>query len=90
MELAFHKRLTFNYAGRDYRLTDVYGHVVNEIIASFVVTRFIGYLRAQPHQCGHYEQERVETEYDGTIGRKVTLPSKGDLGIGKLAFKLGR
>ncbi len=28
-----HKRLTFNYAGRDYRLTDVYGRVVKEIIA---------------------------------------------------------
>ncbi|NQV26554.1 MAG: DUF1501 domain-containing protein [Rhodopirellula sp.] len=28
-----HKRLTFNYAGRDFRLTDVYGEVVNEIIA---------------------------------------------------------
>lgn len=28
-----HKRLTFNYAGRDYRLTDVYGRVVSEIVA---------------------------------------------------------
>ena len=27
-----HKRLTFNYAGRDFRLTDVYGRVVNELI----------------------------------------------------------
>lgn len=27
-----HKRLTFNYAGRDYRLTDVYGNVVHEIV----------------------------------------------------------
>jgi hypothetical protein len=27
-----HERLTFNYAGRDFRLTDVYGNVVNEII----------------------------------------------------------
>ena len=27
-----HKRLTFNYAGRDFRLTDVYGRVVSEII----------------------------------------------------------
>jgi len=28
-----HKRLTFNYAGRDFRLTDVYGRVVNEILS---------------------------------------------------------
>ncbi|MDE0863612.1 MAG: DUF1501 domain-containing protein [Rubripirellula sp.] len=28
-----HKKLTFNYAGRDFRLTDVYGNVVNDIIA---------------------------------------------------------
>ena len=28
-----HKKLTFNYAGRDFRLTDVYGNVVKEIIA---------------------------------------------------------
>lgn len=28
-----HKRLTFNYAGRDFRLTDVYGDVVHEILA---------------------------------------------------------
>jgi uncharacterized protein (DUF1501 family) len=28
-----HKRLTFNHAGRDYRLTDVYGKVVTEIVA---------------------------------------------------------
>ena len=28
-----HERLTFNYAGRDFRLTDVYGNVVKEIIA---------------------------------------------------------
>ncbi len=28
-----HQRLTYQYAGRDFRLTDVYGHVVNEIIA---------------------------------------------------------
>ena len=28
-----HKRLTFNYAGRDFRLTDVYGDVVTDIIA---------------------------------------------------------
>jgi hypothetical protein len=28
-----HKRLTFNYAGRDFRLTDVYGSVVQDIIA---------------------------------------------------------
>ena len=28
-----HERLTFRHAGRDYRLTDVYGRVVSEIIA---------------------------------------------------------
>lgn len=28
-----HEKLTFHYSGRDYRLTDVYGRVVNEIIA---------------------------------------------------------
>ncbi|QDV65647.1 hypothetical protein Mal65_48200 [Crateriforma conspicua] len=28
-----HKQLTFNYAGRDFRLTDVHGNVVNEVIA---------------------------------------------------------
>lgn len=28
-----HKKLTFNYAGRDFRLTDVYGNVVRDIIA---------------------------------------------------------
>jgi len=28
-----HKRLTFNYAGRDFRLTDVYGEVVKKIMA---------------------------------------------------------
>ena len=28
-----HERLTFNYAGRDFRLTDVYGDVVHEIIS---------------------------------------------------------
>ncbi|MGV3484126.1 MAG: DUF1501 domain-containing protein [Planctomycetaceae bacterium] len=28
-----HTRLTFNYAGRDFRLTDVYGRVVDEIIS---------------------------------------------------------
>jgi len=28
-----HKRLTYRYAGRDYRLTDVSGRVVNEILA---------------------------------------------------------
>ena len=28
-----HKRLTYRYAGRDFRLTDVYGEVVSEIIA---------------------------------------------------------
>ena len=28
-----HKRLTYRYAGRDFRLTDVAGNVVHEIIA---------------------------------------------------------
>ncbi|MBM3824625.1 MAG: DUF1501 domain-containing protein [Verrucomicrobia bacterium] len=27
-----HERLTFRHGGRDYRLTDVYGHVVNKIL----------------------------------------------------------
>jgi uncharacterized protein (DUF1501 family) len=26
-----HKKLTYRYAGRDFRLTDVYGRVVNEV-----------------------------------------------------------
>lgn len=28
-----HKQLTFHFSGRDMRLTDVYGEVVDEIIA---------------------------------------------------------
>jgi hypothetical protein len=28
-----HEKLTYRYAGRDYRLTDVHGHVVREILA---------------------------------------------------------
>ena len=28
-----HEKFTFRYAGRDFRLTDVHGHVVNEILA---------------------------------------------------------
>ena len=28
-----HERLTYRYGGRDYRLTDVHGHVVKEILA---------------------------------------------------------
>jgi uncharacterized protein (DUF1501 family) len=28
-----HEQLTFRHAGRDYRLTDVYGNVVRDIIA---------------------------------------------------------
>jgi hypothetical protein len=28
-----HERLTYRYAGRDFRLTDVYGRVVTEVIA---------------------------------------------------------
>ena len=27
-----HERLTYRHAGRDYRLTDVHGRVVNEIV----------------------------------------------------------
>jgi hypothetical protein len=28
-----HERLTFRYSGRDFRLTDVHGHVVKGILA---------------------------------------------------------
>ena len=28
-----HEKLTYRYAGRDFRLTDVYGHVVKEVLA---------------------------------------------------------
>ncbi|MEI6431629.1 MAG: DUF1501 domain-containing protein, partial [bacterium] len=28
-----HKRLTYRYAGRDFRLTDVYGEVADKVIA---------------------------------------------------------
>jgi hypothetical protein len=28
-----HERLTFRYQGRDYRLTDVHGHVVRGLLA---------------------------------------------------------
>jgi hypothetical protein len=28
-----HEKLTYRYAGRDFRLTDVYGEVVKEILA---------------------------------------------------------
>jgi hypothetical protein len=28
-----HERLTFRYAGRDFRLTDVAGHVAKDILA---------------------------------------------------------
>ena len=28
-----HERLTYRHAGRDFRLTDVHGHVVKEILA---------------------------------------------------------
>jgi hypothetical protein len=28
-----HERLTYRYSGRDYRLTDVHGQVVHEIIS---------------------------------------------------------
>jgi hypothetical protein len=28
-----HEKLTYRYAGRNFRLTDVHGHVVKEILA---------------------------------------------------------
>ena len=28
-----HEKLTYRYAGRDFRLTDVYGEVVSDILA---------------------------------------------------------
>jgi hypothetical protein len=28
-----HERLTFRYAGRDFRLTDVHGNVIHDLIA---------------------------------------------------------
>jgi hypothetical protein len=28
-----HERLTFRHAGRDFRLTDVHGHVVHDVLA---------------------------------------------------------
>ncbi len=28
-----HKQLTYRYSGRDFRLTDVYGRVIDDIIA---------------------------------------------------------
>ena len=28
-----HKRLTYRYSGRDYRLTDVHGNVVHDVLA---------------------------------------------------------
>jgi hypothetical protein len=28
-----HRRLTYRYQGRDFRLTDVHGHVVTDILA---------------------------------------------------------
>src|SRR4029453_8987385 len=28
-----HERLTYRFGGRDFRLTDVHGHVVNQILA---------------------------------------------------------
>jgi hypothetical protein len=28
-----HTRLTYRYQGRDYRLTDVFGNVINDILA---------------------------------------------------------
>jgi arylsulfatase A-like enzyme len=29
-----HEKFTYRYAGRDFRLTDVHGHVVRDILAS--------------------------------------------------------
>jgi len=28
-----HERLTYRFGGRDFRLTDVHGHVIREILA---------------------------------------------------------
>jgi hypothetical protein len=28
-----HERLTFRFGGRDFRLTDVHGHVIREVLA---------------------------------------------------------
>jgi len=28
-----HTRLTYRHAGRDFRLTDVHGHVVSDVVA---------------------------------------------------------
>ncbi len=28
-----HERLTFRHAGRDFRLTDVHGHIVHDLLA---------------------------------------------------------
>ena len=28
-----HQRLTYRYAGRDFRLTDIYGEVIHDLIA---------------------------------------------------------
>ena len=28
-----HKRLTYKFQGRDFRLTDVHGHVIKEVLA---------------------------------------------------------
>jgi hypothetical protein len=28
-----HERLTYRYQGRDFRLTDVHGHIVRDILA---------------------------------------------------------
>ena len=28
-----HERFTYRYAGRDFRLTDVHGHVIHDLIA---------------------------------------------------------
>ena len=28
-----HEKLTYNYAGRDFRLTDVHGHIVHDLLA---------------------------------------------------------
>ena len=30
---ADHEKLTYRYSGRDFRLTDVYGKVVNQLLA---------------------------------------------------------
>ena len=41
----------------------------------------------QPHQCGHYEQERVETEYDGLLSEKWRCAASA---LSQLDFRISR